>query len=112
MNKETVQGLIDWWEFAPVKDLMLCKIIPDETTKKTESGLIISVSDSVVEDRPKMGVVISKGPEAPYDVGTVLFWTKNAGYDLKNIRTDENDTFYVLINPETVLGVKVKDTRK
>jgi len=109
--KEEVSGLIDWYEFSPVKDYMLCKIIPDETSKKTETGLIISVSDSIVEDRPNQGVIMSTGPDAPYDKGTFVYWTKNAGYDLKHIRTDDNDQYYILIHPDAVLGVKVKDTR-
>ena len=104
-------GYIDWWEFSPVNDLMLCKIVPTETEQKTESGILIQTQTSVVEDRPSQGVVMAKGPDAPHDVGTFLFWTKTGGYDQHQIRKSEDDQYYTLINPETILGVKIKDSR-
>jgi len=106
-----VNGFINWWEFAPTKDLMLCRVIKDETTEKTETGLILQVQNSVVEDRPSQGVIVSVGPEAPYSVGTFIYWTKTGGYDQHQIRKND-DEYYTLISPETVLGQKVKDTRK
>jgi co-chaperonin GroES (HSP10) len=105
-------GFIDWYEFSPVKDYMLVQVVPDETEKKTETGIVLSVQESVIEDRPKQGVIKAVGPDAPYKIGTFVYWTKNGGYDLKHIRVDENDSYYILINPDTVLGIKVKDTRK
>ena len=105
-------GWINWWEFSPVNDLMLCEVIPDDTQEKTESGLILQVQNSVVEDRPSQGVIKAVGPNAPHNVGTFLYWTKTGGYDQHQIRKDENENYYTLISPETVLGIKVKDTRK
>jgi len=107
--KEEVKDLIDYWEFAPKGDLALIKVIPPESEKKTESGIIIKVNTSVVEDRPRMGVVIAKGDDFPHDLGCVVFITKNAGYDLKNIRKHKEDDEFLVIHPDAVLGIKVKD---
>ena len=103
---------INWYEFAPVKDYFLVKTIPNESDKKTESGIIMKIQDSAVHDRPKQCVVVSVGPECPYEIGEFLFFQKTSGYDLKNIRTDENDNEFSLYHPDAVLGKKVKDTRK
>ena len=103
---------IEWYEFAPAKDYFLVKTIPNESEKKTESGIVISVSESVVEDRPRQGVVVSVGPDCPYEIGDFLFFQKTAGYDMKNIKTDELDQYYVLYHPDAVLGKRVKDVRK
>jgi len=111
MNKSELQDKINWYEFAPVRDYFLVQTIPNESEKKTESGIIIKTNDSIVEDRPRQGVIKSVGPDCPYEVGQFVFWQKNAGYDLHNIRLDQNDNPYLLLHPDAILGIKVKDTR-
>ena len=112
IEKIVLSDAIEWYEFAPVKDLFLIETIPNESDKKTETGIIIKTTESAVEDRPRQGVIKSVGPDCPYEVGQFVFFQKNAGYDLKNIKTDSNDNYYMLLHPDAILGVKVKDTRK
>lgn len=102
---------INWYEFQPVKDYFLVKTIPNTSEKKSESGIILKVSDSIVEDRPKCGVVVSTGPDCPYKVGEYLYFQKNAGYEMANIRLDSNENPYMLYHPDAVLGRRVKDVR-
>ena len=109
-TKETNDiGLIDWWEFKPEKEFMLVRIKESKIDKETETGIILKVQESVIDDRPNEGVIVASGNKAPYGKGNYVYWTKNGGYDLNNIRSE--DEKYVLINPESILGTKVKDTR-
>lgn len=102
---------INWYEFKPQGDTFLCKVYKQETTMQTEGGLIINTEESKVEDRPTAGIVLSVGPDSPYDVNDIIFWRKESGYDLAMIRSDQDDR-YILMHPQGVLGVKVEDTRK
>lgn len=107
---ETTQW-IDWWEFEPQGDTFLCLAYNQETTMQTETGLILDTQESKVEDRPTSGIVKAAGPESPYEKGDIIFWTKEAGYDLGMIRDNETDEKYILMHPGGVIGKKVKDTR-
>ena len=109
MNKSKNLDMINYWEFQPTADLMLVEVIPNESEKKTESGIVLSTQDSVVMDRPLQGVIKAVGPDSLFEVGQWLFWTKNAGYDLEIVRPDKNDNKYMVVNPESILGYKVKD---
>ena len=100
---------INWYEFEPAKDTFLCKVHEDLSTKETETGLIISSGTSRVEDRPSSGIVVSTGPDAPYNIGDELFWQKTAGYEIGMIKGEDQ---YLLLYPDAILGKKVKDTRK
>lgn len=103
-------GFIDWWEFSPQGDTFIVLSKPDETKKVTETGLIFDTEDSVVQDRPTSGEVVSIGPDCPYKVGDYLYWNPVSGMDLEMIRTKKNDKFQ-LMHPDAILGKKVKDTR-
>ena len=111
METEITNDYIYWYEFSPVKDYFLVQTIPNESEKKTETGIIMKVSESVVEDRPVSGVVKAIGPDCPYEIGEVLFFQKTSGYDLNNVRVDDNDNKYKLYHPDAVLGKRVKDVR-
>ena len=100
---------INWWEFSPTNDLMLVRV-QTKTEEKTESGIITNVKQSVVQDRPTEGLVVSTGPSAPFSAGTYLYYTKTSGYDFAQIRS-ENSEMYTILHPEAILGTKVKDTR-
>jgi len=111
-DKNEISDRLHWWEFAPVKDYFLVQTIPNESDKKTESGIVISTQNSVVDDRPHQGIVKATGPKCPYSVGDFLFFQKTSGYDMNNIRIDENENPFILYHPDAVLGKRVKDTRK
>ena len=102
--------LLEWEEFKPDKDFFLVLSIPNISEKRSETGIIMSVSDSVVEDRPRQGVVLSIGPKCPYKIGDYLFFQKSAGYDIQSIKKPDilPDGFrFILYHPDAVLGKRV-----
>ena len=104
-------GFIDWFEFEPQKDTFIGRTLPVETKKATESGLILQAEDdSVVNDRPDACIVVSVGETCKYKVGDFLYLQKGMGYDLKQVRK-ENDQEFILLYPDAVIGKKVQDTR-
>ncbi len=111
MNTQNTQNTqwIEWYEFQPQADTFLCEVYKQETTMQTEGGLILNTEESKVEDRPTAGKVLSIGPDAPYNIGDILFWRKESGYDLGMIRANEEK--YILMHPGGVIGKKVTDVR-
>lgn len=103
-------GFIDWFEFEPQGDTFIVKSEPDNTKKETESGIIVTTENSVIQDRPANGTVVSVGPEANFEVNEFVYFEPTAGFDLKMIRT-ENDETYLLLYNKSIIGKKVKDTR-
>ncbi len=99
---------MDLDEFVCLKDTFIARTLPQNTKKETESGLILSTqADSVVNDRPDAGVVVSVGPEAEFRVGEYIFIQKGHGYDLANIRKDPKaDYNYLLLYTDAVIGKK------
>ena len=104
-------GYVNWWEFSPVKDLFICRTVPDKTKKESETGIIFSTQESTVADRPFKGVVVSAGPDSKYKVGEYLWWQTTSGFDLAMIRPTESDEKFILLHTDAILGKKVKDTR-
>lgn len=108
---EEERGYINWWEFAPQGDTFIVHTTPDETKKVSESGIIISTENDVIQDRPFKGTVVSVGPEAKVKVGTYIYFQPISGMDLAMIRRDKPEDSYLLLYPDAVLGIRVKDTR-
>ena len=103
-------GWIDLEEFQPSRDTFIVKMLPVETKKETESGLIISTrDDSVVEDRPNFGEIVAVGPESKRKIHEFVYVQKAMGYDLKMIRTPKDcDTCaYVLLYEEAIIGNRI-----
>jgi co-chaperonin GroES (HSP10) len=112
---DNISTRLNWWEFAPAANYLLCEVIPDETVVKSESGIYIKTQyESPVVDRPICGVILAVGPEdsREYKVGEVIFWEKTAGYDMANLRKEYEDQKFVIIRPDSVIGKVCKDTRK
>ncbi len=114
MEKEQIKNdWIDWYEFQPQGDTFILKTLPIATTKETEGGLILSIHDSKVVDRPNAGIVMSTGPDARYKVGDFLFFDSMKGFDLGMIRKESDAEYsYLLLYTDAIIGQKVKDVRK
>lgn len=104
-------GFIDYWEFAPQGDTFIVFTKPDKTKTETEGGLILTTKTDVIMDRPFKGVVVTVGPDAPYNVGDYLYWQPQSGMDLAMVRTQAPEEKYLLLHPDAILGQRVKDTR-
>jgi co-chaperonin GroES (HSP10) len=114
-TKEVTNGWIELEEFLPARDMFVVKALPQDTEKKTETGIVLSVQESVVEDRPAGGIIMSVGPESKRKVGEFVYWTKQSGYDLNMIRKPADAEFkYVLLYEDALLGnrTEVKKRRR
>ena len=110
MEKTEDLGYINWWEFAPTKDTFIVKTLPDKTKKETESGIIFATAESVVQDRPFKGEVITTGPDSKIAKGSYVYFEPTKGMDLAMIRRD-GDEMYILLYDDAILGRRVEDTR-
>ena len=111
VNKQemTSNSWINLEEFLPSKDTFVVKMLPVDTKKETESGLIIATStDSVIEDRPNYGIIVTVGPESTRKVGEHVYVQKAMGYDLKMIRKEKDvDYNYVLLYDDAIIGNRI-----
>jgi co-chaperonin GroES (HSP10) len=105
-EKQTTPGYVEWWEFSPQNDTFVCSVTPDRTKKESETGIIIDTTESVIQDRPTQGTIISVGPTCPYNVNDYIFWAPTSGFDLAMIRPEEDDQKFILLHPDAVLGLK------
>lgn len=103
-------GYIDWWEFEPQKDTFIVECKPDNTKKETETGIIFSTEDSIVQDRPSKGKIINCGKDSKFSKGDFVYFEPNKGMDLKMIRTSDDET-YLLLYDDAIIGKKVEDIR-
>lgn len=79
-------------------------LVKCEWTKETrsKSGIVVDMKPSMVEDRPTQGIVIQTGFKVSnVKVGDTVFWGKTSGIDLYR----EDETAYILLNEEKVLGI-------
>lgn len=109
--EEEQLGYIDWWEFAPQKDMFVVRSVPDKTKKQSESGIIITTQTDVIMDRPFKGEIISTGPDSKYKVGSYIYWEPQKGLNLEMIRKTQEGEIYLLLYDDAVLGQRVKDVR-
>ena len=104
---------IDIDEFQPKGDTFVVKALPAETDKKTETGIVLSVQESVIEDRPNAGIIVSVGPDTERKVGEFVFFTKRTGYDLNMIRKPVDAEFsYILLYEDALLGNRIPKPEK
>lgn len=70
----------------------------------TDTGIIITVNPSVVDDRPTSGIVISKGRKVlDFDIGCTVFFDKEHGHDI--YFDDNKDEWFILIHKKNILGI-------
>jgi len=70
---------------------------------ETNSGILINMNPSVVEDRPTSGVILKKGSlvdEIPLE--STVYFEKTTGYDL--YFEGNKDEWYILMHKDSVLG--------
>lgn len=87
-------------EFQPKKDMLLVKAEAFEKEKKTEGGLIISISRSSLE-RPTVGTIVEVGAEVDLEVGAVVLWPQTDGLDI-----EFTDGDFVLLRYDSIIGSK------
>ena len=98
-------GYINLEEFLPSKDTFVVQMLPVATKKESESGIIISTNDdSVINDRPNFGKIVTIGPDCERKVGEYVYVQKGMGYDLEMIRKPENVDAYVLLYDDAIIG--------
>ncbi len=105
-SNEPKNDWIDLEEFLPARDTFVVKALPAETDKETESGLILTTQqESVVEDRPNAGIIVSVGPDTDRKVGEFVYFQKRTGYDLEMIRKPVDAEYtYVLLYEDAIIG--------
>lgn len=79
----------------PLRDLVLVRI-EREPEVKSDSGILLKMTKSAVDDREMIGEIIAVGPDSKLKVGTKILFEKYAGIDL----TDE----LTILRYETILG--------
>ncbi len=109
MTEIKSNGWIDLEEFLPSKDTFVVKMLPVETVKETETGILLSTTNkSVVEDRPNFGIIVAVGPECKRKIGEYVYVQKAMGYDLKMIRKPKDSDFgYVLLYDDAIIGNRI-----
>ena len=101
-------GFIDLEEFMPSGDTFVVQMLPVTTTKETETGIVLSIQDSVVHDRPNFGKIVSVGPECERKIGEYVYIQKGMGYDLEMIRKPSDVEAYVLLYNDAIIGNRIK----
>nr|DAP72723.1 MAG TPA: chaperonin [Caudoviricetes sp.] len=79
----------------PLKDLVLVKI-ERESEVKSDSGILLKMTKSAVDDREMIGEIVAVGPDSKLKVGTKILFEKYAGIDL--------DDELTMLRNETILG--------
>ena len=105
MEKITENGYINLDEFMPKGDTFIVQMLPVSTKKTTETGIIIATQDdSVINDRPNFGIIVSVGPECKRHVNEYVYVQKAMGYDLEMIRKGPDVEAYVLLYEDAIIG--------
>lgn len=87
--------------FQPKNEYILVKPVELPTEEKTESGLIISLKNSVL-DRPTSGTVIAVGSDIDdISSGDFILWPSTDGLDI-----DFTDGAFMLLRYKSVIGTK------
>lgn len=79
----------------PLKDLVLVRI-ERESEVKSDSGILLKMTKSAVDDREMIGEIIAVGSDSKLKVGTKILFEKYAGIDLNDELT--------MLRFETILG--------
>lgn len=79
----------------PLKDLVLVRI-ERESEVKSDSGILLKMTKSAVDDREMIGEIVAVGPDSKLKVGTKILFEKYAGIDL--------DDELTMLRNETILG--------
>ena len=96
---------IDIDEFLPSGDTFVAKMLPAETDKKSESGLILQIHDSAIHDRPNGGIIVRVGPDCNRSLGEFVYIQRTSGIDLGMIRKPADAEYsYVLLYDDAVIG--------
>jgi len=104
----TENGFINLEDFMPKGDTFVVQMLPVATKKATETGIIVSTQDdSVIEDRPNFGKIVSVGPDCERKIGEYVYVQKAMGYDLEMIRKPEGVEAYVLLYEDAIIGNRI-----
>lgn len=79
----------------PLRDLVLVRI-EREPEVKSDSGILLKMTKSTVDDREMIGEIIAVGSDSKLKVGTKILFEKYAGIDL--------DDELTMLRNETILG--------
>lgn len=79
----------------PLRDLVLVRI-EREPEVKSDSGILLKMTKSAVDDREMIGEIIAVGSDSKLKVGTKILFEKYAGIDL--------DDELTMLRNETILG--------
>jgi chaperonin 10 Kd subunit len=79
----------------PLRDLVLVRI-EREPEVKSDSGILLKMTKSTVDDREMIGEIIAVGSDSKLKVGTKILFEKYAGIDLNDELT--------MLRFETILG--------
>lgn len=79
----------------PLRDLVLVRI-EREPEVKSDSGILLKMTKSAVDDREMIGEIIAVGSDSKLKVGTKILFEKYAGIDLNDELT--------MLRFETILG--------
>jgi hypothetical protein len=107
-------GYLNWYEYAPTDNLYMIKYTDEmnNTKEVSQSGIVLSVNQNSVLDRPSTGIIVSRGVDtSKYDIGMQVFFDPNVSFDLAMIISEENEK-YMLVPEDRIDGYRVKDIRE
>ena len=106
-KKITENGWVGLEEFLPKGDTFVVQMLPVTTKQETETGIILAVQESVINDRPNFGRIVNVGPESKRKIGEYVYVQKGMGYDLNMIRKPAGVEAYVLLYEDAIIGNRV-----
>ena len=95
-------------EFNIVHDTdILIRSSYKEKFEQENTGIILTIAPSVVEDRPTSGTVIQIGNSiSEFKVGDIVHFTKTSGCDL--YFEEESKDWFILLSIDSILGFESK----
>ena len=89
-------------EFAPDDKYCLIKTEIPETVEKTQSGLVIGLTKTLIDGRPTTGTIVSVGKSDKYKPGDFVVFPSTDGLDFKF-----TDGQFLILRLESLIGKKI-----
>lgn len=70
---------------------------------QSDSGILLTVNPSIVDDRPTSGIVISKGSKVlDFNINDEVYFDYSNGHDI--YFDDNKEEWYILLRKKSILG--------
>lgn len=92
---------MDSKDFQPRGENILVKGEKVLEEKKIGSLIIPIKKESVMDERPTSGIIVSKGGESEFEINDFVFWPVQDGIDF-----EFNDGVFLLLRDKSIIGKK------